>query len=68
MEWQGESVKYNCPNPDNPVVFHVYRTEMSDQAKKRRRLMKEEGGWNRHNCSWVSSSQLVRYLSRREIE
>ena len=33
MEWQGDSVKYNCPNPDNPVVFHVYRTEMSDQAK-----------------------------------
>lgn len=33
MEWEGESVKYNCPNADNPVVFHVYRTEKSEAVR-----------------------------------
>jgi uncharacterized repeat protein (TIGR04076 family) len=33
MAWQGDSVMYNCPNFENPVVFHVYRTEMSDRMR-----------------------------------
>ena len=33
MEWEGDSVKYNCPNADNPVVFHVYRTEESEAVR-----------------------------------
>jgi uncharacterized repeat protein (TIGR04076 family) len=33
MEWEGESVKYNCPNADNPVVFHIYRTAESGQRR-----------------------------------
>jgi uncharacterized repeat protein (TIGR04076 family) len=30
MEWEGDSVSYNCPNAGNPVVFRVYRTEASE--------------------------------------
>lgn len=33
MEWEGETVKYNCPAFEHPVVFHVYRLEESNQAK-----------------------------------
>ena len=33
MEWEGDSVKYNCPNADSPVVFHVYRVEESEAAR-----------------------------------
>jgi uncharacterized repeat protein (TIGR04076 family) len=33
MAWEGESVKYNCPNFENPVVFHVYRTEASHRTR-----------------------------------
>ncbi len=33
MEWEGDSVKYNCPNADNPVVFHVYRTQESESVR-----------------------------------
>lgn len=33
MEWEGDSVKYNCPNANNPVVFHVYRTKESESVR-----------------------------------
>jgi len=32
MEWEGETVKYNCPNFEHPVVFHVFRTEASNRV------------------------------------
>ena len=32
MAWEGETVRYNCPDFQHPVVFHVYRTEASDQV------------------------------------
>jgi uncharacterized repeat protein (TIGR04076 family) len=30
MEWEGDSVRYSCPNAGNTVVFHVSRTEDSE--------------------------------------
>jgi uncharacterized repeat protein (TIGR04076 family) len=33
MEWEGDSVRYCCPNSDNTVVFHVFRTERSEFVK-----------------------------------